>query len=325
MNGRPPLEPTTFLFPGQGSQYPGMARELAGLGTAARDHLPEAEEVTGLPLRELMTRGDAASTAAPRVAQLLVFVLSCALLAELRERGREPQAVAGHSLGEYTALVASGMLDWHRALDLVAARSRAMAEAAEVLPGTMAAIVGLPLEAVEELCRRASLQGTVIVVANRNSARQTVVSGEARAVTEVANTAKAAGALRARVLPVGGAYHSPLMGPAEEGMRPLLTAVTLRPPNIPIVSSITGHFIGDVEAYRARLLGQVTAAVRWHDAVNCLRAHGARAFVEVGPGRVLSGLTRASVGAGRFHEAWKVLRVSGAERPLAPAGTRGAV
>jgi [acyl-carrier-protein] S-malonyltransferase len=299
-----------FVFPGQGSQHPGMGRDLAGCDSTARALLPAAERATGLPVYELMTRADAATIADPEIAQLLVFVWSTVLHRQLDEEGVRPGAVAGHSLGEYSALVACGSLDWEAALSIVSARGRAMAEAARRQPGTMAALVGLDSETVSALCIRVCQGEAFAVIANHNSPRQTVVSGTADAIAGVIEAARTAGALRAKQLPVGGAYHSPLMTAAEDSLAPLLMAAPLRPPETPLVSSLTGQPVTDIEAYRGQLLRQVTKPVRWQAAVASLVEHGARTFVEVGPGRVLTGLGREMARDGRHlgaHEARRVL------------------
>ncbi len=298
-----------LVFPGQGSQYPGMLRDLQRCGPPARDLLAAAQEVTGLPVEELMSTGAPDVIADPHVAQVLVFVSATALLDELRGCGWAPAAVAGHSLGEYAALVAAGMLDWEEALRLVDFRGRAMAEAARARPGAMAAIVGLPGETVRELCRSACRGRELAVVANLNSSRQLVVSGTAAAVEDVAERARRAGALRARRLPVGGAYHSALMFPAADRMATRLRAAPLRPPAVPFVSSVTGALVTDVERYRQALLGQVTGPVRWQDAIGTLAGLGLCHFVEVGPGKVLTGLGRENVRDGHHHLVHELLAV----------------
>jgi [acyl-carrier-protein] S-malonyltransferase len=294
--------PAAFVFPGQGSQYPGMGRELARCGPAALARVPAAERLTGLPLGELMNRADARTIADPQIAQLVVFVWSGVLHRQLDEDGHRPAVVAGHSLGEYSALVACGSLDWEDGLSLVAARGRAMADAARRRPGAMAAVVGLPVGEVGELCRAATAATTgadVAVLANLNSPRQAVVSGTEDAVVRVVESARAAGALRAKRLPVGGAYHSPLMAPAEQALAPLLRAAPLRPPRTPLVSSLTGKAVACIETYRGELLRQITRPVRWQDTVASLTGFGVRTFVEVGPGRVLTGLNREMARRGR--------------------------
>lgn len=275
-----------WVFPGQGSQFSGMAAELS-LTSAGEDLVDEAEHVSGVPLRDLTSRAGAAALADPHVAQLAVFVHGVAFAEELRRGGRSPVAVAGHSLGEYTALVVSETLSWSYALRVVDARGRAMARAARSTPGTMGAIVGPPGEEVAAWC---TAEGAVL--ANFNSPRQHVVSGHAEAVDGVLGRARDAGAIRARRLPVGGAYHSPLMAPAQEDLARLVERAPLRPPRIALISSVDGEVVGDVEAYREKLRTQVCRPVQWQATVRSLAAFHPTTMVEVGPGRVLSGLGR---------------------------------
>jgi len=310
-----------FVFPGQGSQYPGMVRDLSACGPVARDLVSTAEQVTGLDLATLMTNADAGTIADPQVAQLLVFVASSVMLAELRGRGCEPAAVAGHSLGEYTALVACGSLDWHTALALVTFRGAVMAEAARQRPGTMGAVVGLDLPRVDRLCRAAADRNGTAVVANVNSARQIVVSGTTEAVLDVLDAAAGAGALRAKRIPVGGAYHSPLMQAAMRRLAPLLWKAPLEPPRVPFVSSVTGAPVTDIEEYRVQLVAQVTLPVRWHAVTQHLGALGAVEFVEVGPGRVLAGLGRETLRTARHLGAVEAIRRLPHPAPLAAATT----
>ncbi|HEX6077284.1 MAG TPA: ACP S-malonyltransferase [Micromonosporaceae bacterium] len=308
-----------FLFPGQGSQYPGMARDLTVCGPNARALVAEAERVTGHNLTALMTNADAATIANPELAQLLVFVSSSVLFTELRDRGVRPTVVAGHSLGEYTALVACGSLEWRTALSLVAFRGRAMADAAAHRPGTMGAVVGLPVAKVEHLCRTVAGNGDgVAVVANVNSGRQVVVSGTTDEVETVLERARSTGALRARRIPVGGAYHSPLMTPARESLAGMLREATLRPPETPFVSSVTGDLVTDIEAYRKPLLEQVTRPVRWHSVVQRFATAGIAQYVEAGPGRVLSGLVRETARGTHQQTALEALR--GRQTTAAVAG-----
>jgi len=281
-----------FVFPGQGSQAPGMGRELTACGPRARRRIDAAQHISGLPVQELMTVADAATIADPEIAQLLVFVWSTVWLEQLTEVGVRPSIVAGHSLGEYSALVAAGSLGWETAVRLVARRGSAMTAAAKRRAGTMAAIVGLDPDALTRLCEQASADHGVVNVANYNSPRQAVISGVVPAVEAVIVAARTQGALRAKRLAVGGAYHCPLMASAERELAPLLTDATFTAPRVPFVSSITGRRVTDIEAYRAKLLGQVTAPVRWQDTVRTLLDRGTTTFLEVGPGRVLSGLGR---------------------------------
>nr|WP_042188148.1 ACP S-malonyltransferase [Kibdelosporangium sp. MJ126-NF4]CEL17815.1 Malonyl CoA-acyl carrier protein transacylase [Kibdelosporangium sp. MJ126-NF4]CTQ90961.1 Malonyl CoA-acyl carrier protein transacylase (EC 2.3.1.39) [Kibdelosporangium sp. MJ126-NF4] len=280
------------VFPGQGSQLAGMGRELLGCGPDALKLVPLAEEVTGLPVEEWLTRADAATLADPQVAHLTVFVYSSVLWHELRQRGARPVVLAGHSLGEYSALAAARCLEWHTALEIVAYRGRVMAESARQRSGTMGAIVGLSTQAVEQLCAAHSTGSGVVVVANLNSPRQSVISGTENEVLAVLDAARQRGAMRARRIPVGGAYHSPLMARAQESLDGMIAGVRLDAPRVRLVSSVTGRDVTDVEAYRGELRYQMTRPVRWRDVVAALHESEVDTVWEVGPGRVLTGLGR---------------------------------
>lgn len=308
-----------LVFPGQGSQYPGMGRELRAYEPHASTLVGAAEELTGLPVGELMNHADARTIADPLIAQILVFVASSASLRHFEAMGLRGAAVAGHSLGEYTALVASGALDWHETMLLVNARGRAMAAAARRTPGAMAAIVGLRYEQVFALCHQVRGSAGPAVVANLNSARQSVVSGSAEAVTEVTERARKAGALRARRLPVGGAYHSPLMTSARHALEPLLKKAELREPRIPLISSVTAEPVSDLDRYREDLVCQITRPVLWHDTVNALTGLGVGTFIEVGPGRVLTGLGRETARSAVHRTTAEALRAIPATAGV-PAG-----
>lgn len=284
--------PTAFVFPGQGSQFPGMGREIGRFGAEAGQVVTRAEDVTGLPVGELMATADARTLTDPEIAQVLVFVWSAAALTRLRGQGWHPSYVAGHSLGEFTALYAAESLDLDTALELVSCRGRAMRDAARLSPGSMAAIVGLPLDLVRGMCREACHGTELVTVANVNSPRQAVVSGSTPAVRRVVERAQALGALRARQLAVGGAYHSPLMAPALPPLAAALARARLQPPRIPLVSSTTGQVVEDIEEYHDELPWQMLRPVQWRRTVTTLRRQGVGLFLEAGPGRVLAGLGR---------------------------------
>ena len=307
---------SVFLFPGQGSQHPGMGRELQVCRPSVRALVTQAAERVDAPISEWLERADAATLADPEVAQLTIFVMSLVFGEELKQAGRCPVAVAGHSLGEYSALVAAGCLDWPVALDLVAVRGRSMASAARARPGAMGAIVGLPIEVVVDLCADQTEPGSPVLVANINSARQAVISGAPDSVAAVLDQARSRGALRARGLPVGGAYHTGLMASAEKELAPLIAAAPLRTPRVPLISSIDGRPVTDVERYRRLLLTQITQPVRWFDALLTLQRLGAADFIEVGPGRVLSGLVRESDRSATQHNV--VSALTQAARASAP-------
>jgi [acyl-carrier-protein] S-malonyltransferase len=287
------LERRVFLFPGQGSQHPRMCLDLYRFSPDVRRTVDRASELTGIDLPDIVANGDEAELANPEVAQVGVFTLSTAITSLLCSRGFEPWAVAGHSLGEYGALVAAGCLEWEVALEVVARRGRSMARASDKRPGAMAAIIGLPLSAVEELCLQEETQRRV-VVANYNAPTQVVVAGDTGLIDRIIDSAQDAGATGAVRLPVGGAFHSPLMSEAENELAPLVGKLPLRPPQRALVSTVTGELVTDIERYRRDLRRQITSPVLWSQTMTRLIELGATSFVEVGPGRVLRGLARSN-------------------------------
>lgn len=278
-----------FLFPGQGSQHVGMGADLVSAGSPLTRLLRRTEELTGYRLQDTMLLGPPERLDETIPTQLSTFVLSLALTEVLRERGLRPALVAGHSLGEFTALVVGGWLDEDAALVAVARRAEAMAACCAGTEGTMSAVVGLPSDRLDALC--AQLGGRT-VVANRNSPRQSVIAGERDAVKDLGSAALEAGASAVIALRVNGAFHSPLMSAAQEAFASVVSELPLRRGVLPLVSSITGTVVGDVERYRERLSRQITAPVRWTDVMDTLRRSGVPAWVEVGPGRALRGLLR---------------------------------
>ncbi len=280
------------VFPGQGSQRPGMAEHLVSRHPEIVDPLfARAEAVVDLPLRELCVRGSARELARTEITQPAVLVTDLAVWEVLRRAGRlVPAAFAGHSLGEYAALVAAGVLRFESALLLVRRRGLLMAAAAETVPGTMAAITGLDARCVEQLCRRGSACG-VVEAANYNGPGQTVVSGEASAVEEVVRLAGRAGARQAVTLKVSAPFHSSLMKAVEDDFTAELSRHEFLPPRIPVLSSVTGERVAGAEDARALLRRQLSSPVRWTRVLQA--GAGCSAQVEVGPGRVLSGFAKA--------------------------------
>ena len=291
-----------FIFPGQGSQQVGMGAALAREYPIARAVFDEADAVAGAPsqsqqLSTLCFQGPAEVLKQTENTQLAILTCSVATLRVLNHLGVTPKAVAGHSLGEYSALVAAGTLDFSDALALVRARAQAMAAAGEKQKGTMAAILGMEAERLQQLCQEAE---GVVNIANYNCPGQLVISGEVDAVNRVVELASAEiGARRCRPLPVSGAFHSPLMEPAQQKFDSVLKRVKLPPPKRDVVMNVTGEFASDAAEIRRLLFQQITAPVQWEKSLLTLADSGISHFVEVGPGKVLCGLVsrtlRASV------------------------------
>ena len=274
-----------YVFPGQGSQYPGMAKDLYESNASAREMLEKANEILGFRITDIMFDGTAEDLKQTRVTQPAIFLHSV-LLARCLPDFR-PDMVAGHSLGEFSALVAAGAMDFEEGLKLVAIRAEAMQKACEKVPGTMAAVLALETSKIEEIC--ASCEG-VVVAANYNCEGQIVISGEKEAVEEACAKMKEAGAKRALTLPVGGAFHSPLMEPARTELAEGIEKARFSTPVCPIYQNVTALPSTDPAEIKANLLAQLTSPVRWTQSVRNMIADGAGSFVELGPGKVLQGL-----------------------------------
>ena len=280
-----------YIFPGQGSQFPGMAKELYQSNEIARQMLDRANEVLGFRITDIMFEGTAEDLKQTKVTQPAIFLHSVVLAKCLPDFC--PDMVAGHSLGEFSALVAAGAMDFEEGLRLVAIRAQAMQKACEAVPGTMAAVLALPAETVEEIC--GSIDGTV-VAANYNCEGQIVISGEKSAVEEACIKMKEAGAKRALPLQVGGAFHSPLMEPARAELAEGIAKAQFSIPVCPVYQNVTAMPSTDPEEIKANLLAQLTAPVRWTQSVRNMIADGASEFIEVGPGNVLQGLVKKTGG-----------------------------
>ena len=277
-----------FVFPGQGSQFPGMCKDLYDAHKEARELCQAADRLLGFSLTEVMFSGTADDLKQTKVTQPAVFLHS--VVAQRLMTIETPQMVAGHSLGEFSALVACGALKFEDALLLVSARAQAMQAACEANPGTMAAVLGLPDEKVVEICE--AQESGVVVAANFNCPGQIVISGEMEAVDAACAAMKEAGARRALRLPVGGAFHSPLMAPAAEDLKEAILKTEFHTPFCPIYQNVTAKAEKNPDFIRENLLKQLTSPVRWTQSVQNMIADGATEFYEFGPGDVLKGLIR---------------------------------
>ncbi|MBD5310901.1 MAG: ACP S-malonyltransferase [Muribaculaceae bacterium] len=277
-----------YVFPGQGAQYVGMGKELYDNDANARELFEKANDILGFRITDLMFEGTEDDLKQTKVTQPAVF-LNSVILAKSLGDDFKPDMVAGHSLGEFSALVAAGALSFEEGLKLVSARAHAMQKACEARPSTMAAIIGLPDDKVEEVCATID---DVVVPANFNCPGQIVISGTIEGVAKACEALKAAGAKRALPLKVGGAFHSPLMMPAQEELAAAIEAAEFNTPVCPVYQNVDGKPHTDPAEIKANLISQLTGAVRWTQDVEAMIADGADEFIELGPGNVLQGLVK---------------------------------
>ena len=273
-----------YVFPGQGAQFTGMGKDLYENSPLAKELFEKANDILGFRITDIMFEGTAEELKETKVTQPAVFLHSVILAKVLDVK---PDMVAGHSLGEFSALVVNGALSFEDGLKLVSQRAMAMQKACEITPSTMAAVLNLDDKIVEDIC--ASIDG-VVVAANYNCPGQLVISGEYKAVELACEKMKEAGAKRALILPVGGAFHSPMMEPAREELAAAIEATTFSQPSCPVYQNVTATAVSDANEIKKNLIIQLTAPVKWTQTVQQMIADGASSFTEVGPGKVLIGL-----------------------------------
>ncbi|MBQ7471107.1 MAG: ACP S-malonyltransferase [Prevotella sp.] len=278
-----------FVFPGQGAQYVGMGKDLYENNPLAKELFDKANEVLGFKITDIMFEGTADELKQTKVTQPAVFLHSV-ISALCMGENFKPEMVAGHSLGEFSALVAAGALSFEDGLRLVHARALAMQEACEQAPGTMAAIIGLPDEKVEEICAEVSTPESVVIPANYNNPGQLVISGNVDAVNAACENMKEAGAKRALPLPVSGAFHSPLMQPAKDKLQAAIEKTEVKAPKCPVYQNVDAMPHTDAAEIKQNLIAQLISSVRWTKSVQNMIADGATDFTECGPGKALQGM-----------------------------------
>ena len=277
-----------YVFPGQGAQFVGMGKDLYDNSALAKEMFEKANEILGFRITDIMFEGTGEDLKQTKVTQPAIFLHSV-ILAKTLGDDFKPEMVAGHSLGEFSALVANGVLDFESALKLVSQRALAMQKACEIQPSIMAAVIGLEDQIVEEVCNQSS---GIVVAANYNCPGQLVISGEISAIDHACEILKEAGARMAMVLPVSGAFHSPLMEPAREELAAAIESTTFNQPVCPIYQNVTASATNNAADIKKNLIAQLTAPVKWTQTIRQMIADGGTEFTEIGPGKVLQGLMR---------------------------------
>ena len=278
-----------FVFPGQGAQFPGMGKDLYDNNAEAKALFDKANEILGFEITKIMFEGTADELKQTKVTQPAVFLHSVITAICLGDKF-QPDMVGGHSLGEFSALVAAGALSFEDGLKLVSQRAQAMQKACEAQPSTMAAIIGLEDAVVEQVCKEVSAETGIVVPANYNNPGQLVISGTVEGINAACEKLKAAGAKRALPLPVGGAFHSPLMQPAKDELQSAIEATNFQTPKCPVYQNVDGQAHTAPEEIKANLIAQLTASVRWTQEVQAMLEAGATEFTECGPGKALQGM-----------------------------------
>lgn len=285
-----------FVFPGQGAQFSGMGKNLYDAHSSVKDLFEQANEILSFRISDIMFTGSDEALKQTNITQPAIFIHSVAAFKTIE--GAKPDMVAGHSLGEFSALVANGVLSFDKALQLVSIRAQAMQKACEANPSTMAAVLNLPDEKVEEICAAVQAEtGEVVVAANYNCPGQLVISGSVAAIDLACIKMKEAGAKRALVLPVGGAFHSPLMEPAKAELAAAIESAVFNTPSCPVYQNTVAKAVSDPMEIKNNLINQLTGAVKWTQSVQAMVADGATEFTECGPGKVLQGLVGKIAGA----------------------------
>lgn len=278
-----------YVFPGQGSQFPGMGKEMYENNAEAKALFEKANDILGFRISDIMFSGSADELKETKVTQPAIFIHSVVAFKLLSKA--YPDMVAGHSLGEFSALVANGTLSFEDALKLVSIRAQAMQKACAINPSTMAAVLALPDNAVVELCNKIQNEtGETVVAANFNCPGQLVISGSLQGIEKACEAMKAAGAKRALVLPVSGAFHSPFMEPAKEELAKAINETHFNTPDVPVYQNVMASAVSDPGVIKFNLIAQLTGAVKWTQSIEAMIADGATHFTEAGPGKVLQGL-----------------------------------